>query len=297
MKKSIIITFCMAMLIVLFTGCSSTPTSSAKVNNTPKKQIPNLVGEWKQSNSKSDDSYQSATISGNTIEIYWVSDNGDTKSLYWVGSFIAPKAADEPYIWNSKNDHSKTDKSLLGSSDATKTMTYQNGVLSYKVSLMGTTTTVKLKKLSNDTKDKAKAAPKEYFKDGILVTKDIKIEITKYKVIPVGKKGNEYGDKPVIAFWYKVTNLSKDRTDPNAAWISTFEAIQDNDPNAVNKLNVGSLPDFKFLDSQTKDIKTNGTVNNAVAYELTDKTTPVVLVATNNMITGDELGKQKYSVK
>ena len=144
MKKMSIITICVALLITLFTGCSSTPTSSGNGDNTPKKQIPDLAGEWKQSNSESDDAYQAATISGNTIEIYWVSNNGDTKSIYWVGSFVAPKTADEPYIWNSKNDHSKTQNAMLASNDDTKTMTYQNGVLSYKASAMGTTTTVKL---------------------------------------------------------------------------------------------------------------------------------------------------------
>lgn len=155
MKKLAIITLCITLLITVFTGCSSTPTSSDNggntaanlaVSKTPEKQIPDLTGEWKQTNSKDDDSYQAATISGDTIEIYWVSDNGDTKSLYWAGSLVAPTTADEPYKWDSKNDHSKTDGAMLASSDDTKTMTYQNGVLSYEASAMGTTTMVKLEK-------------------------------------------------------------------------------------------------------------------------------------------------------
>ena len=92
MKKLTIITLCVTLLITLFTGCSSTPTSTGNGDNntansteskTTEKQIPDLTGEWKQSNSKSDD---------------------------------------------------------------TKTMTYQNGVLSYESSAMGTTTKVKLEK-------------------------------------------------------------------------------------------------------------------------------------------------------
>lgn len=155
MKRMAIISLCVALLLTLFTGCSSTPTSqgngdktpaNATENKAPEKQIPDLTGEWKQANSKSNDSYQAATISGDTIEIYWVSDNGDTKSLYWAGSFIAPTTADEPYIWNSENDHSKTDSAMLASNADTKTMTYQNGVLSYEASAMGTTTKVKLEK-------------------------------------------------------------------------------------------------------------------------------------------------------
>ncbi|MFU7515602.1 hypothetical protein [Clostridium sp. HCS.1] len=144
MKKIVIISLCFALITTLFIGCSSSKTSND--NNTTEKQIPDLTGEWKQENSKSDDSYQSATIIGDTITIYWVSDNGETKSLYWAGSFIAPTTADEPYSWDSENDHSKTDSSLLASSDDTKTMTYENGVLSYEASAMGTTTKIKLKK-------------------------------------------------------------------------------------------------------------------------------------------------------
>jgi len=147
MKKLVIISLCLALLIIVFTGCS--PSSPTNSGNATEKQIPDLSSEWKQTNSNSEDSYQVATISGDMIEIYWVSDNGDTKSLYWAGSFVAPTTADEPYIWDSKNDHSKTDSAMLASSDDTKTMTYQNGVLSYEASAMGTTTKVKLEKQNN----------------------------------------------------------------------------------------------------------------------------------------------------
>ncbi|OPZ87913.1 MAG: hypothetical protein BWY74_03287 [Firmicutes bacterium ADurb.Bin419] len=75
MKKLAIILLSFVMILIIFTGCSGNE------RNTSKK-IPELTGEWKQSNSKSNDSFQSAKITTNTIEIYLVSDNGDTKSLY-----------------------------------------------------------------------------------------------------------------------------------------------------------------------------------------------------------------------
>lgn len=146
MKKLIMIGLCMVMLTTICTGCSSTSTSSDNGGKTQQNKIPDLRGEWKQKNSKSNDSYQAATISDETITIYWISYNGDTKSLYWAGSFEAPKTADEPYSWTSKNDHSKTETALLASSDDTKTITYENGVLSYEASAMGTTTKIILEK-------------------------------------------------------------------------------------------------------------------------------------------------------
>lgn len=132
------------------------------------------------------------------------------------------------------------------------------------------------------------------FVNNVFENSDVKIEITDYKVIPVGEVGNEYGEKPVIAFWYNVTNISGTETDPNSAWIFNLKAIQDNDPNAINELEVGLLPDDAFLDSQTQTIKQGGTVANAVAYELDDTTTPVILVA-EDIIFG-EIGRQEFQI-
>lgn len=141
------------------------------------------------------------------------------------------------------------------------------------------------------------SSEKEIYFDGkIAEINDVKIEITDYKIIPVGEKGNEYGENPVIAFWYKATNKTDKDIDPNTAWIVIFTAIQDNDPNMINKLNVGSLPDDKFLDTQMNTIKKDGTVENAVSYELSDLETPVTLIAQQG-IGGDEIGRFDFNIK
>ncbi|MBK5253853.1 MAG: hypothetical protein JJE03_05285 [Peptostreptococcaceae bacterium] len=136
-KKSLYLIILISMLFGLV-ACAS--TNLAKVSNEPA----DLVGEWEQVNSNSEDSWQEATIQGETITIYWVSDSGATKSLYWAGTYVAPTTTDEPYSWDSENDHSQTDSSLLASGDDTKTITYENGQLSYSESDFGTTTTVRL---------------------------------------------------------------------------------------------------------------------------------------------------------
>ncbi|WP_233589720.1 DUF5067 domain-containing protein [Exiguobacterium sp. SH0S7] len=152
---------------------------------------------------------------------------------------------------------------------------------------------------SETTEDATEDAPAErdvYFKDGEAILNDLKIQITETKVIPPGEPGNEYSDKAVLAIWYDTTNLTGKDITPMSAWIVVFEAIQDNDPNAVNTLEVGMLPDEQFLDSQLETIKQDGTVSNAVAYELDDLETPVTLVATQG-IGGDELGEQTIEIK
>jgi hypothetical protein len=58
----------------------------------PAKPL-DLTGEWEQANKNSETSYQTATITGDTIEVYWVNTEADTKSLYWAGSYTAPGEA------------------------------------------------------------------------------------------------------------------------------------------------------------------------------------------------------------
>ena len=137
------------------------------------------------------------------------------------------------------------------------------------------------------------------FKDGKVSMEDIDIKITKYKVIPVGEEGNEYGENSVIAFWYDTTNKSgKDIISPMSAWFAAFPEgpIQDNDKNKVNKLKVAGHPDKTLLNDQPATIKKDGTLAGAVAYELTDLTTPVKFTAYKG-VGGIELGSQEFAVK
>lgn len=125
---------------------------------------------------------------------------------------------------------------------------------------------------------------------------DITVKVTNYKVIPAGQKGNDYGKKPVIAFWYEVTNKSDKDINPLDAWLATFDAYQDTDMNQENELNMGTLPDSSFSDTQTETIKKGGTAKSAVAYELDSETIPVELVATKGY-DGNLLAKESIMIK
>ncbi len=145
MKKTV---FCLMVfsLVFAFTACGNSGSSgkSSEKSEQPKKI--DLTGDWKQSNSGSDESYQIATIQNDVIEIFWYSEEDETKALYWSGTYAAPEDAAEPYIWNSENDKEKTDGALMASGDDTKTFTYEDGEISYEVSALGITQTVRLEK-------------------------------------------------------------------------------------------------------------------------------------------------------
>lgn len=147
--KKLIALLALAAAISL-TGCGGTGVTPAGTVDSKATQVapkvPELTGAWKQSNSASEKSYQQATITADKITIEWVTDGGDTTSTYWVGTIKAPTDGSEPYKWTSKRDAAATKSALLASTDDTKDFTYEADTISYKVSALGTTTTVKLKK-------------------------------------------------------------------------------------------------------------------------------------------------------
>ena len=65
---------------------SQSQTTKKPAEKKPVEQPADLTGTWKQTNSGSTDSWMEAEITADTITVQWVSDNGDTKSLYWKGS-------------------------------------------------------------------------------------------------------------------------------------------------------------------------------------------------------------------
>ncbi len=161
MKK--IIPFLMSVILVVSASAcgsdvngnsSEMPTSGneekseSKVENGNKveeKEIPNLQGTWKQSNSNSDNAYQIAAIDDDTVTIYWYTADDGTTALYWSGTFEAPTSGEE-YSWASENYHDITDSAILASSADTKNFNYSNNEISYEVTMSGVTATIKLLK-------------------------------------------------------------------------------------------------------------------------------------------------------
>jgi hypothetical protein len=161
MNKPLISLSSVALIAALgLTGCSSSDSadssadeSNASSSSAPSEDVtqevavaPDLAGTWKQTNSRSDDAFQAAVITAETITINWVSDGGDTESIYWVGTFTPPTDDASPYTWTSSRDAAATDSAMLASTDDSKDFTFEDGEVSYKASLMGTTTTVRLEK-------------------------------------------------------------------------------------------------------------------------------------------------------
>lgn len=115
-------------------------------STAPVPAVPDLAGDWKQTNSNSDEDFMTATISDDVIAVDWELGSQDVTAVYWVGTFEAPTDATEPFTWTSKRDGSKTDSALMASTDDTKDFTYADGAISYKVTIQGVSATVVLER-------------------------------------------------------------------------------------------------------------------------------------------------------
>lgn len=153
MKKKLLLCILASTLIIGGCGASNNskldkePTSKNEtvkaIDQVEKTKEPlDLTGTWKSENNEG--SWMEATIADNVININWVSDNGDTKSIYWIGTYTAPKEYSEEYSWTSERDKEQTDSALLASTDDTKEFSYKDGELTYEASALGTTNTMHL---------------------------------------------------------------------------------------------------------------------------------------------------------
>ncbi len=79
------------------------------------------------------------------------------------------------------------------------------------------------------------------------------------------------------------------------SWLAIFDAYQDNNENKINKIEVASNPYKEFMKDQLAELKKGSTLSGAIAYKLTDNTTPVILKA-HKGIGGEELGTQEFKI-
>ena len=144
------------VIVVSLMACSSSGSSSSPSGEKESaaqesekqeeiKQEPlDLTGNWVQKDAEGSESYMAGYIKDDVIEVFWISDGGKTGNLYWSGSYAVPTEPGDSYTWDSANDKIKTDYALLASSDDTKTFSYENGEISYSVSMMGQTALISL---------------------------------------------------------------------------------------------------------------------------------------------------------
>lgn len=126
---------------------NSNQESTATEQKQEQKQPLSLDGTWQATNSADPaTSTMEAEIKEGTITIYLVNVKEDTKMLYWQGTIPTPDTTDDKYDFTSEADTEALSKSIMGSQDKTKDFKYENGVLSFDFTAMGTTKTIKMER-------------------------------------------------------------------------------------------------------------------------------------------------------
>lgn len=131
MFKRIITTLISISLLAI--GLSACTGSDASGVSSQASKTASMNGTWKA------DGFE-AEVSDNLIEVNIV--DQDTSSLYWKGTF--PQQQGEKIT--SEADVDALSESMLGSQDLTKEFTVKGGEISFKITIMGTSKVVHLKK-------------------------------------------------------------------------------------------------------------------------------------------------------
>ena len=284
------------------TSCSGSGSDNPKASDSnnsssgAQADAKSAIGTWKQEDSASEDGWMEASITDDVITIEWVMDNGENRMIYWIGTFDAQAAASGETV-SSNRDTVATASEWMAASSNKKDFSIDDDSLTFKVAIEDKEFTTHMKKVKNDpttVKELKSTDFSQSFKDGVLDVPAAKFEITDHRVVQPGEPGNEIGEKPLLVFNYDVTNKT-DETLTTTDFVVYFTAIQDNDPNKVNELDLGSYFDPETSDTQLEQIKKGGTVAGTIAYELDDLTTPVDLVASKSF-SQDEIGRQTFEL-
>ena len=141
------------------------------------------------------------------------------------------------------------------------------------------------------------------FANNILENDEVKIEVTKWEVLAPGEYGNLNRSRPIVVFWYTITNKDDNSTNGmnvKFEWEYQFKLFQDNDPDYIDY--------FDFSDSATLyddndkfdlcedglDLKIGESASSLVGYELSDKETPITMIARSKY--GRELGSVEFDI-
>ena len=152
MNAKKIVTAGLGVALVLTLGaCSgqaqSTSTSTQEATPAEQKKPLDLSGKWHATNSGDEAAAtMEAEIKDGTITIYLINKKEDTKMLYWQGTVPTPDTTEDKYDFTSEADTEALSKSIMGSQDKTKDFKYENGVLSFDFTALGTTKTIKMER-------------------------------------------------------------------------------------------------------------------------------------------------------
>ena len=131
---------------------------------------------------------------------------------------------------------------------------------------------------SSETTTAAEISGHTPLENAVVKNDDLQIEIKGYQVYPAGVGGASNSLKPVVVFYYDVTNNGDKEIDALSAWTEIFDAYQNTGDEDRNILGQGIFVDESIPSEDGKTpLKKGETKSYYKSYELTDDTTSVTL--------------------
>ena len=129
-KKCVALATLIALMILPACGNPSTDLSStSSTAESVDANALDLQGSWVAEN-QNDSYYLAGFIKDDIVELHWVSNYDQYGSLYWGGSYKAPKKDTNTYTWESKRDDAMMAMAAgFGAPDQSRTFTYEDGKL------------------------------------------------------------------------------------------------------------------------------------------------------------------------
>ena len=122
-------------------------------------------------------------------------------------------------------------------------------------------------------------------------TDSLRVDVKGYQVYPAGIGGAKNSLKPVVVFYYDVTNSGDKEIDALSAWTEVFDAYQNAGEDDRNILGQGVFVDESIpSENGTTPLKKGETKSYYRSYELTDDTTSVTL-RSHDGLGGSKLGE------
>lgn len=132
------------ILVFVLVACNGN-NENIKSNNEAgsNEEEVDFTGAWIDKEAEGED-FLAGYIENDRIEIYWMSDQGVTSSLYWSGTYGGLEKEGKDYYWESMNDKTRTEYAMLASIDDTKKFTINKNELTFELTFMEQTVTIEM---------------------------------------------------------------------------------------------------------------------------------------------------------
>lgn len=218
-KKMLALILMAAVVMLPACGNESDNAGSATEEQAVAEDALDLTGSW-EAETQGNDYYLAGFIKGDLIELHWVSNYDQNGSVYWAGSYKAPKKKVDAYSWSSERDEAIMATSGYAAPDETRHFSYEDGKLileageqGYAVTLVPSENDYSSLAVDVPDSDKKKKGHKKDDSDDTSVSNEEAAKEESVKNVKLVNSGyaieNEGNGVSMVYYGVEIANLNK----------------------------------------------------------------------------------------